>query len=159
MRRWWRSSGVPDHFSSTDRRASLTEPSQSSSRLGTSHLSFSLVVGSQPRFHGSDQPKVMDVRVVLLTYTKIAMYVCCRCNALFPAPLVVPDHRSPVGGLALGVAGRHPGILPPAGGHQRRQLHAGGRQVLGHADTSASLSLKKSVHPQDSQLPAAAVAP
>ena len=60
--------------------------------------------------------------------------------------------------LALRVSCRHPGILPPAGGHQLRQLHPAGRQVLGHADTSASLSLKKSVHPQDSQLPVAAVA-
>ena len=96
---------------------------------------------------------------MLLTYTKIAMYVCCRCNALFPALLIIPGHGSPAGGLALGVAGRHPGILPPAGGHQDRQLHAAGRQVLGHADTSASLSPKKSVHPPDAQLPAAAVAP
>ena len=76
-----------------------------------------------------------------------------------PVVLVVPGHRASSGRLALGLPRRHPGALPPASGHQRRQLHAAGRQVLGHADTSASLSLKKSVHPQDAQLPAAAVAP
>ena len=88
-----------------------------------------------------------------------AGWSCFQPWGLFLSVPVVPGHRAPARRLALGVTGRHPGTLPPAGGRQRRQLHAAGRQVLGHADTSASLSLKKSVHPQDSQLPAAAVAP
>ena len=60
---------------------------------------------------------------------------------LTPSPLVVPGHRTPSGRLALGVARRHPGALPPAGGHQFRQLHAAPGQVLGHADAAALVVL------------------
>ena len=54
-----------------------------------------------------------------------------------PVVLVVSGHGTPVCRLALGVARRHPGTLPPAGGHQLRQLHTGGFQILGHPDAAA----------------------
>ena len=56
---------------------------------------------------------------------------------LTPAFLVIPGHRAPAGGLAFCVARRHPGGFPPARRHQHRQFHAGGRQVLSHADAAA----------------------
>ena len=54
-----------------------------------------------------------------------------------PPPLVVPGHRAPACSLALSVACRHLGALPPAGGHQPRQLDPALDQALGHADAVA----------------------
>ena len=60
-------------------------------------------------------------------------FVEWKAKCLPPALLVIPGYRAPVRSLSLGVLGRHPGALPPAGGHQLRQFYPRGRQALGHA--------------------------
>ena len=59
----------------------------------------------------------------------------CRVQSTFKVLLflVMPSHCSPVGGLPLGVAGRHLGALPPARAHQGRKFQPPLDQVLSHA--------------------------